>query len=469
MLLPIGHESQHSRRLPWITIAILVANFVVFFITNRMNDAIRADFVARATAAVAYYQDHPYLRPGPPLDQIVSVPYMAPRAPASVVAAEQGELDRMCADLVALKGRSPYERFGYVPAKKNALGLITSQFLHGGWLHIIFNMWFLWLVGCNLEDAWGRLLFPVLYVSAGVVAIFAHALGAPQSTVPLIGASGAVAGAMGAFALRFGATKIRFMWLLFFRPVFFNARAYLMLPLWALSEAFSGSTNPNGGGGGVAHWAHVGGFAYGLAFAIVLRVIGLDKRLDQAIERKVSFEQDPRLVEASDLTTRGTPDAAFPLLDAMAREAPDKIEVHLELLRASLKAGDEARAMRAYGRLIELYLHDGAAATALDLFFEVKRSGKAGRLPPALRMRLGRALERDQQGRQAAEIYESIHDGQGRDDLGLQALLSHAQLALKLGQKTEAQALFQAAQRSPVPHLELEGLIARGLRDAGAP
>jgi len=107
-------------------------------------------------------------------------------------------------------------------------------------MHLLFNMWFLWLVGCNVEDAWGRLLFPAFYLSGGAIAGLVHAGMMGSSSLTLIGASGAVAAAMGAFLVGFARTKIRFFGLLLIRPMTFAAPAYVMLPLWVTGEFVSG-------------------------------------------------------------------------------------------------------------------------------------------------------------------------------------------------------------------------------------
>jgi hypothetical protein len=272
---------------------------------------------------------------------------------------------------------------------------------------------------------------------------------------------------MGAFTVRFASTRIRFFWLLFFRPVLFHARAYLMLPLWAAGEVFSGWVSP-AQAGGTAHWAHVGGFAFGLCSALVIRFSGLDRKVDKAIEGKVSFEQDPRITEASDLTSRGSPEAAIALLDQVAREDASKVEVHLELLRAATAAKDQARVTRAYARLIDLYLHADETRAALDLFAEVESSSRADTLPAVLRLRVARALERDGAHARAVSVYTAIHGGVGRDEPGLQALIAHAEIATRQGQKAEAARLYVAAQASPVPHPHFDAVIARGLKAVAA-
>ena len=162
----------------------------------------------------------------------------------------------------------------------------SHQFLHGGWMHLVFNMWFLWLTACNLEDRWGRLVFLPFYLASGIAGALAHRWFNAGSGTPMVGASGAIAGAMGGFLVIFASTPIRFFYLLWLglRPKWgtFEARAIVMLPLWLLVEVLSGVFAR---GSGTAHWAHVGGFAFGAAVAGAVRVSGLDEKLDRRSRR----------------------------------------------------------------------------------------------------------------------------------------------------------------------------------------
>jgi membrane associated rhomboid family serine protease len=145
------------------------------------------------------------------------------------------------------------------------LSLVTCMFLHGGWLHLIGNMWFLWLFGNNVEDHLGPLPFLGLYLVGGLIASGVHWLSDPSSTVPVIGASGAVAAVLGAYAIAWPWARVH---TLVFLIVFFtiiDLPALLVLGVWFLGQLISGQASlREGAGGGVAWWAHVGGFIAGL-------------------------------------------------------------------------------------------------------------------------------------------------------------------------------------------------------------
>ena len=150
-------------------------------------------------------------------------------------------------------------------------GILTSMFLHAGWMHIIGNMLFLWIFGDNLEDQMGHFGFLVFYLASGIAAAFAHVYSAPGSTVPTVGASGAIAGVMGGYLLMFPRAKVDILVIIVIFIRIFTLTAWLMLGLWFALQVFSGLSTPLDGGG-VAFWAHAGGFVAGLVLALPIWV-----------------------------------------------------------------------------------------------------------------------------------------------------------------------------------------------------
>lgn len=149
--------------------------------------------------------------------------------------------------------------FDYTP-------FVTNIFLHGGWLHIIMNMWTLWIFGPALEDRLGPFRFVLLYLLAGILASWTHALFNATSTVPAVGASGAIAGVLAAYALRFPYAWIRVLVLIVIIPLFFNIPAVVFAGIWFLVQVLQGTSelfSPFASGGGIAWWAHIGGFVAG--------------------------------------------------------------------------------------------------------------------------------------------------------------------------------------------------------------
>ena len=145
--------------------------------------------------------------------------------------------------------------------------LLTSMFLHGGWFHLIGNMWFLAVFGDNVEDALGRFRFLVFYLLCGLAAAAAQILTNPRSPVPMVGASGAISGVMGAYALLYPRAPVHLLVLFGFYPLRYVVPAVLMLGYWFLLQFLGGLLAPVLGSGGIAFWAHVGGFVAGLILA----------------------------------------------------------------------------------------------------------------------------------------------------------------------------------------------------------
>jgi len=162
------------------------------------------------------------------------------------------------------------------------LSMFTSMFLHGGWMHLIGNMWFLWIFGNNIEEAMGSLRYLVFYIVCGFLASGAHVLSNAGSTLPSIGASGAIAGVMGAYILLYPRARVLTLIFLFFFVRLLYIPAGLVLGFWFFLQLISGSMTGGQSGGGVAFWAHIGGFIAGTL------LVGLFKKRD------VRFFSPPR-------------------------------------------------------------------------------------------------------------------------------------------------------------------------------
>ena len=146
------------------------------------------------------------------------------------------------------------------------LPFVSSMFLHGGWLHLILNMWTLWLFGGAVEDRFGRARYLCFYLVCGVAAGLTHYWTNADSTVPVVGASGAIAGVLAAYMALFPRSRIILLVPIFFIPLFFELQAGFYVLLWFVLQVVQGTVGlflPQGGG--IAWWAHIGGFLAGLA------------------------------------------------------------------------------------------------------------------------------------------------------------------------------------------------------------
>jgi membrane associated rhomboid family serine protease len=166
--------------------------------------------------------------------------------------------------------------FGLIPyqLRETPLSLLTYMFLHGGWLHLIGNCWFLWIYGDNVEDILGRGKYLLFYLGCGVAAAAMQTWSDPYSRIPMVGASGAIAGVMGAYLVKFPHARILTLVPIFVFFTTIEVPAFLMLLYWFLIQIVSGIGSVGysqvSGGGGVAWFAHIGGFVAGLALIWLL-------------------------------------------------------------------------------------------------------------------------------------------------------------------------------------------------------
>ena len=228
MLIPIRHENMKARRWPVITLGLIAVNVIAFVLTTgRIADQSRAlgQVKLRVLMLAA---THPELKMPADVQQFVTTfrdhnptawkELQNPNTELTHLAGDDGaafktqvledvnpwqaRMDSLAREYTEVVSGSVTENYAFIPAHPTWMSYITANFLHGGWLHLIGNMWFLWLAGFVLEDAWGRPLYSVVYLIAGAVALEIHALANAGSLVPTLGASGAVAALMGAFRLR---------------------------------------------------------------------------------------------------------------------------------------------------------------------------------------------------------------------------------------------------------------------------
>jgi len=167
------------------------------------------------------------------------------------------------------------QTFGVVPANFSFATLITSMFLHGSWMHVIGNMWYLWIFGDNVEDRLGHARFIFFYLLCGIAAALAQVAIDPTSTLPTIGASGAIAGVMGAYFVLYPQSRVLTLVPLIFFYEVFEMPAVVLLGFWFLLQLFSAGaiavTASTHGSGGVAFMAHVGGFLVGIIAVFILK------------------------------------------------------------------------------------------------------------------------------------------------------------------------------------------------------
>ncbi|MBW2394758.1 MAG: rhomboid family intramembrane serine protease [Deltaproteobacteria bacterium] len=351
MLLPWSHESTELRRRPWITLA-LIAVCVVVLVGSQSDPAVQ-QFERTLGKAHDFWQSHPYLEPG----QLLAAHFGDDGAdarkefradltagrvpiPVSAVEAEQRDLDVLTAHAEAALERHVWYRFGLVPTAIRWQGVLGHMFLHAGWAHLLGNLLFLFLTGPFIEDRWGRSVFLMFYLGAGATAGMVFAFQSPDMTGPLVGASGAIAGAMGAFLVLFATVRIKFAyWLGFFWGTF-AAPAWLLLPLWFAGElATARLMDVAGASDGVAYWAHVGGFGFGVLVAGLMRLSGVDAWMQARTEKRAAAK-----AEVSQPPGDTPPNSLAPKAPAVAS---------LGRLWTAVAKVDRSGALREWGKLMK--------------------------------------------------------------------------------------------------------------------
>ena len=497
MIFPLAHENLRGRRWPWITVGIIALNAVIFLLTNgtmeqemqKMGDtelhilflsaqypdaqmtpeardvvsAVKLQYPGQYQKLVERFQDA--ADRGAKADPADEQEPAARLSPAEA----DSQMATLCAQLTDIQQHSITWKYAFHPVDPTPWSYVTACFLHGGWLHLIFNMWFLWLAGTVLEDLWGRVTYPLFYLLTGVLANAVHGVVFPHSLVPALGASGAIAGLMGAFLARFPKTKIRLGWLFFVKIFKFNVPAYIILPMWLGIQLFWGVLFRSlGAEGGIAYWAHIGGFAFGAAGALLLRATGIEQSADQAIEAKVSWSADPQIVRATEALGENNPAGAIFALRELVAHKPDSLDAWDLLLTAYGKKQDAEGQKEALAALVRLRVASGDLEAAWNDYSQFRNLGGA-RQPRGVWLALCRHLEAEKRWDVAAEEYESLAHANPGERASVAALVSAARIYTEhLFKHQRAEALFQEAAASPAPHSDLDGAIQEGLKQCAA-
>jgi membrane associated rhomboid family serine protease len=163
------------------------------------------------------------------------------------------------------------EAYGLVPDRFSWVNVVTSAFVHGGWMHMLGNMWFLWIFGDNVEDVLGHGKYILFYLGCAAAAALTQSWLTTDPRIPMVGASGAIAGVMGAYIVKFPHSRILSLVTVIFFFTTIEVPAWLMLIFWFVTQFFSGvGTIASHASGGVAFFAHVGGFVTGAALILVM-------------------------------------------------------------------------------------------------------------------------------------------------------------------------------------------------------
>jgi len=487
MLIPIKHENMEARRWPVVTLALIAINVAVFLFTMSAIDdeapqlgevkshililaALHPELKMQSASqhlVDGFKQSHPeqWKQVQSPYRNVINA-YDAKIRMMEDTSKLQGEMDALNTQFVSLSKTSIVEQYAFVPAQPTAISYLTANFLHGGWLHLIGNMWFLWLAGFVLEDVWGRWLYSLFYLIAGMAALQFYAWSNPGSTTPTLGASGAVAALMGAFLVRFPKMKIEMAWLFLFKLYRFKAPAYWLLPLWLGVEIFYGSLF--GSSSGVAHWAHVGGFLFGAMAALAIQHSGIEQKTNKAIEDKLAWTNDAELEQASGMMEHGQLLEALPLLMNYVAVKPNSLDAWNLLRQIHTRQNNKKEYLDATVKTCALHLRAHEVEAAFQDYAEFIDSG-GSKMPAAAWLELCKCAEEMQEFDRALAEYQHLAQAYPTERQALTAQLSAARLCLKrLNRPQDALALYQTAAASPIPHLDWEQHIQAGIKEAKA-
>ncbi len=429
-IFPVGHDDSKFHRFPLCSAAIVVTCLIVFANTwpvakkeaGEVENLFRS-IVARSEAIatgrgtessavralVEEAQNAPNYKVF--LDKIDGA--IEKREAFSSEAEWLGRLKEDIRNLREGIANGVFNRYGLVSDEPRLHAFLTHMFLHGGFGHILFNMLFFLLVGPSLEDRWGRIVFPIAYLLSGLGAALGYMAVSGSSPVPMVGASGAIAGLMGAFLITFTYSRVQMLALIVVKVVPFSMPAWVFLPLWIGGEILSGLSqlqNGSAGAGGVAHWAHITGFFFGLGVPFFLRWSGIERKLLPLYTRvgdkteiryadaSLEFQNDRIYRRAVRLRDECDWTGAVEAFQAAIRRHPDAIEPHLEMAEAYRLAGEpqmrrdallpalELAAQRKHPRLIEVYetlrKAAGVVKASADCYFRLatayESSGQIG-------------------------------------------------------------------------------------------
>lgn len=253
-MIPYG-DSLHSRSIPLVNYTLIVINLLVFIYELMLQ----GQGVSLGLRQLGFTSELDVW-----INQWGTVPCrLAGSCPARSVVLESG-------------------------AGNEWVNLITAQFIHAGPVHIAGNMLFLWLFGDNIEDTMGHIRYLLFYLLGGIIAGLAHVYADPNSPVPAVGASGAIAAVMGAYLVTYPRASVQVVIPIGFFPFFTRLPAFLMMGLWFLTQlvGVGAMADVKGGGGGVAYWAHIGGFVAGMVLVWFFR--GRRRSIDRE-ERYIQY------------------------------------------------------------------------------------------------------------------------------------------------------------------------------------
>jgi membrane associated rhomboid family serine protease len=495
--IPVGHDQQSLRSIPYATIAIFLICCVVLAATQGAIEREESEYEQIAQRldglkVAVYMRDHGKKRGGTiaaMIDPEASNYFEVHKKLGENIEAHWGrftksepeqpdDLYQTYLELQAaqerLRDTGIIGRFGLVPARLSLHSFITAMFMHASLGHLLMNMLFLYLVAFALEDVWGKVAFVAVYLASGIAASLAHIAFNPGSEVAAIGASGAIAGLMGAFLVRFFRAKIDFAYYYFLMKLHygrFSVPAFVALPIWLAGQLLYASLSA-GDVAGVAFWAHIGGFGFGAVVAFGLSAVGIGTESIGELSAR-DLEEMKRtpvtdLQHGRDLANQGRMSEAKEHFDTVLQTKPTNIPARLERIRVDLAGENPSAVAQEAADLIRVLVQAENLPQAEQLLNEAAVLPGFDPEPTAV-MRIAGYLEKNWKNEKSARWFEWVAQRPG-PWMG-KALLSLGRLySVRMRDKDRGRAVYERAleeldQDDPARIAASEALDALGISE----
>ncbi len=486
MFIPIGNENSTVRRLPWVTFIIMALNVFVYYVTLpgqassvkeitsaaaelgkflETNQQLLADDEVRnklIAEGLVRKEQSEFLK-----EQLKMNPALQSDYESWLRSSEardlREEFNKKLATLTTARADMLWFKYGFAPnGKWKIYQLITSAFLHAGPEHLFGNLIFFFAIAFSLEDLWGRGIFAGFYL-LGAAASCIPCIVNP-STLPGIGASGAISATMGAFLIRLPRSKIKllfwpFRWLVF---LFGKKRPVVMIPGYIYLIAYFVAQliawyfdKKSGGTSGVGYSVHIAGFIFGAGFAYVMKATRTEETyINPKIEARVSFEAPAAVTQGLEMMDKGQFDMAERKMRSHLMQNQDSLEAILGLIQIYEKTSNYDQLNTMYGRLIRYHLSKEDKEAALyaydNLLSAFPDKEVRVRIPVRDWMIICEYLREVQMNREASVEFERLAKAWPDDPNAVRASVQGAELALMASEPERALMLFEmAGQMNP--------------------
>ena len=376
MLIPAGPENVTLRRTPLVSFSIMGISLLFYLIYL----FVPLPSVAPLQAAIFYRLNHPYLVASQRLDDLIaannSYAYKIVDRPENEakVAEEQRMLEAMEKEAFRTVDSMPHVRFGYRPAMPNLFSLIAHIFFHPSSLYLIGTFIFFYLTAPFIEDRWGRVCFPIFFISGGVVGALGLTVRYPQSFAAIYGASSAVAAVMGAFTVRYYNTRIKFIYMVQILKRETFASPLIFFPLWMGAQLIiSLAWNDALGYRYLSFWGQLDAFLFGVLVAGIIKVFHLESKLYQSPFDKLP-EETRFAISIPQKIEKGEVDEAFALSREASRKYPNNHEFSELYWDQAVRLGRTKEAVTAGKKLIVNHLEEGQYERAFFHWGELTRN-----------------------------------------------------------------------------------------------